>query len=250
MAYALFAEQLRDRRLDLGASYENRLCGQNGISMLMDFLAAIGPMTRIPEACLNKAVCALWLKKRILQLGRCTRQRLMNGLLKADGTLDWAAHGVFQFEGQGAATKVKHCDGAMIDMPPHFVLNRSYHLQDNHSDQAAAIVMGSLTPIKSRTFFLANLGPNTLALMNKKSGITTGLALEAAAEHEVSLKATAALKTRQQEAADAFKSSENDRKRTVAAKRAPAPPLAQKKRRATLGQVLAATPSEAGSAPS
>lgn len=70
---------------------------KNGISMLMVFLAAIGPMTRIPEACLNKAVCTMWLKKRILQLGRCTGEKFGSGLLRPGGTLDWASHGVFRF---------------------------------------------------------------------------------------------------------------------------------------------------------
>lgn len=215
---------------------------KNGVAMLMDYLAAIGPATRIPEVCLNKAICAMWLRKRILQLGRCTQEKIRDGPLATDGMLHWASSGVFRFrQVTGAPTKVVHVDGAEVDMPANFVLDASYHLQDNHSDQQAAIVMGSLTPIKIRSFFPKNLGPNTAALMNKKSCVTSSLALEAAAEHELSQRATAAAKSREQEATEAAKANETDRKRIAASKRAPAPPLAQKKRRATLGQILRAT---------
>lgn len=118
---------------------------KHGIIELLDFVAGIGPATRLPEVCMSKKVRKEWLVRRIASVGRLTPERITK-LVGASGKLDWGRAGVFSFIGGGASLQVTYCEGNAVYTPEGFAFNSKCILQDNHADALAIVVVGSLTP--------------------------------------------------------------------------------------------------------
>ena len=168
----------------------------------------------------------------------------MGDLIAADGKLKWSTPGVYRFEKTGEETFIVHVDGARVLVPVDFVWKNTHALQDNYSDLAASIIMGSLTPIKCKTFVGKNVGPNTTNILNKKSQVTNALAADAKAHYDSEAQAQSLKKSHKQQIAEVVKENEEGRKRRMSDKRGPpkAPPL--KKVRSLLGDVLTPTKPE------
>lgn len=103
-------------------------------------------------------------------------------------------------------------------------------MQDNNNDQLAALAVGTLTPIRLRTFFPKNIGPNVQHLQNKGSASTNALAKEADALIQLQLKQKKDEVSAANQAEQALAENATTRKREAAAKTKPATPPAKKHR--------------------
>lgn len=209
---------------------------KNAVTELLDFIAGIGPTTRLHASCQSMRCCELWLEKRVNSLGRLTKKN-MTDLIQADGSLDWPNHGVFRFAQDGRRLVVKHIDGLEAPWPEEGLSLSNAALLDNHNDLAAAIRIGQMTPIRLRSLFGKGVGPNHPRIVNHKSAVTNALALEAEADYQVEMQdAKAALETTVKIQKVMVENSDK-RKSEAKAKRAPTKPPA-KRHRTLLGTIL------------
>lgn len=209
------------------------------IMELLDLFACIGPNTRLHPACQQKACCAQFLERR----GRLTKDKV-SALIKDDFGIDFVNNGCYKNRVEGDVTVVQHVDGARVNWPNRNLRPEGAAMVDNHNDHMAAIVIDSLTPIKLKTFFAKNIGPNAPMVMNKKCAATNQLAIEAEQQLRVAAEEKERDAERQKVLDRALGDNRIERVRAAVAKRRPSEPPA-KKHRAMLGDLLQRPPAAA-----
>lgn len=138
-----------------------------GILEIFTFMTELPWALRLPKQCMVKWVMYEMTKDRWSAVGQRGQALKRNGVVKADGSLNWKDWGSYTitFQDDVAKQVIHKPSGLQKALPDGVVITRAFTLQNNFSDHQAVLVCDPIPPIRLDKFFeltaegLAATGP-------------------------------------------------------------------------------------------
>lgn len=136
-----------------------------GMVQLVCYLCKLHPGLRFDSKCKQKNFMDAVLKDRYSSLqGKVRPLKVGDGGIKADGSVDWVTHGVYQLkwstDGGRVPSVVHRGTSYEVQLNNHAVVTPDFVLTKNWSETLAEVTCGSTGRYTLKSFFAKDQGPN------------------------------------------------------------------------------------------